>query len=490
MGFDVLGIASQALAAQQLALEVTGNNMANATTPGYAVESVDLTENAPAPSADMPSTIIGDGVTATAVTQATNAFLSTSVNNQTSAVAYATALQQGISQVQNIFEEPQSGGLAEMMNQFSQSWLALSESPTSLSAAESVVQDGQTLASTLNNMSSSLSSEESSVNQNITSQVQQINQYSAQIAQLNQQIATVSTSGQQPLALIDQRNQLLTQLSKLTNISYTSGPADSVDVYIGAHPLVTGKQTYQININTVGVPNSAGTDTFTADQPVWADSGAPVQVHSGSLAGNLALLYQQTISGSTGGPISAGYLTGYGQSLDTLAAQIANTVNNLQESGYAQSGSTATGIPFFTDGQSGTTTNITAGTITVNPNLTPDLVAQSSSANSPGNGSNAETMYNNLTNEVMTIGSSTTTLSGYYQSLVGQVGLDGQNANNLATDSQNTLTSLNNDLQSATGVDLNQQSINMIQEEQSYEAAAKLVTTQQSVVQSLLSAVS
>jgi flagellar hook-associated protein 1 FlgK len=490
MGFDVLGIASQALSAQQLALEVTGNNMANATTPGYAAESVDLTENAPAPNAEMPSTIIGNGVTATAVTQATNNFLSTSVNNQTSAVAYATALQQGISQVQNIFEEPQSGGLAEMMNQFSQSWLALSESPTSLSAAESVVQDGQTLASTLNNMSSSLSSEESSVNQNITSQVQQVNQYSSQIAQLNQQIATVSTSGQQPLALIDQRNQLLTELSQLTNISYTSGPANSVDVYIGAHPLVTGEQTYQININTVGVPNSAGTNTFTADQPVWADSGAPVQVQSGSLAGNLALLYQQSISGSTGGPISAGYLTGYGQSLDTLAAQIANTVNSLQESGYAQSASTPTGIPFFTDGQAGTTSNITAATITVNPALSPDQVAQSSSPSSPGNGSNAETMYNNLTNKVMTIGATTTTLSGYYQSLVGQVGLDGQNANNLATDGQNTLTSLNNDLQSATGVDLNQQSIDMIQEEQSYEAAAKLVTTQQSVIQSLLSAVS
>ncbi|MCY0878407.1 MAG: flagellar hook-associated protein FlgK [Firmicutes bacterium] len=485
MAFQILSIASQALAAQEVALEVTGNNMANATTPGYAVESVDLTENAPAAEGNMPSTLVGNGVSVTAVTRATNAFLSASVNNQTSAVAYATALAQGLSEVQNIFEEPQSGGLAEMMNQFSQSWLNLSENPESLSARQSVIQDGQTLASTLNNMAASLTTEEENVNQNIVSQVQQINQYAAQIAQLNQEIANVSSSGQPPNELLDQRDQLLTQLSQLTNIQYSQGPANSLDVYIGAHPLVTGTETYQIVLNQVGVPNSStGTDTFTAEQPVWADNGAPVQVQSGSLAGNIALLYQQTVSGSTAGPITPGYLTSYGQSLDALTNALVTAVNSYQESGYNLQGASASSTPFFTP--SGTT----AGSISVNSSLTPDALAAASSANNPGDGSNAATIYNVLTNQQMTIGASTATLSAYYQALVGQVGLDGQNANNLESDGQSTLTSLTNDLQSATGVDLNQQAVNMIQEEQSYEAAAKLISTQQTVVQSLLAAVS
>ncbi len=485
MAFQILSIASQALAAQELALEVTGNNMANATTPGYAVESVDLTENAPAAEANMPSTLVGNGVTVTAITRATNAFLSAAVNNQTSAVAYATALAQGLSQVQNIFEEPQSGGLAEMMNQFNQSWLTLSENPESLSARESVIQDGQTLASTLNGMASQLTTEEGNVNQNIVSQVQQVNQYAQQIAQLNQEIANVAGSGQPPNDLLDQRDQLLTQLSKLTNIQYSNGPADSLDVYIGAHPLVTGVQTYQIVLKRVGVPNSStGTDTFTAEQPVWADNGAPVQLQSGSLAGNIALLYQQTISGSTAGPITAGYLTGYGQSLDALTNAIVSLVNSYQESGYNLSGASASSTPFFTP--SGTT----AGSISVNPSLTPDGLGAAATANNPGDGTNAQSLYNALTSGQMTIGTSTTTLSGYYQALVGLVGLDGQNANNLESDGQSTLTSLTNDLQSATGVDLNQQAVDMIQQEQSYEAAAKLIGTQQAVMQSLLAAVS
>lgn len=486
MGFEVLGIAAQAIQAQQLALDVTGNNMANATTPGYHVESVNLTENAPAPDAVMPTTLIGNGVTATAVTRASNAFLSSSVRNQTSASSYATALSQGLSQIQNIFQEPQNGGLAEMMNQFNQSWLSLSENPQSLSARQSVIQDGKTLASTFNNMASALSTEESNLNQNITSQVQQVNQLAGQIAQLNGQIATVSTSGQQPSDLLDQRGQLLTQLSRLVHVSYANGPAGSLDVYIGAHPLVTGEQTYHMATTEVNITNAAGQSTFTAEAPMWSDTGAPVQAQSGSLYGNMALLYHQKISGSSGGPISTGYLTGYGQQLDTLANALAQTVNSAQASGTDLNGKT--GMPFF----SSTTTTaagtpiFSAGGLTVNATLQSSNLAAATPPNASGDGSNAQNLFTQLTGGAVL---NNTTLAANYQSLVGQVGLDGQNANNLTTDSQNTLTSLKNNLQSVTGVDLNQQSVNMIQEQQSYMAAAKLVATQQTMIQSLLSAV-
>ncbi len=490
MGFEVLGIASQAIAAQQLALDVTGNNMANATTPGYHAESVNLTENAPAPDAVMPTTLIGNGVTATAVTRATNTFLSSSVRNQTSANSYATALSQGLNQVQNIFQEPQSGGLAEMMNQFNQSWLTLSENPESLSARESVIQDGKTLASTLNSMANTLTTEEASVNQNIVSQVQKVNQLAGQIAQLNGQIATVSTSGQQPNALLDQRGALLTKLSKLVHISYTNGPAGSLDVYIGSHPLVTGEKTYQVDsksptTSASSPPSTIGGTPVTV--PTWADNQAPVQIKSGSLGANIALLYQLPINGSQWGTPAPGYLTSYGQKLNNLAKTLATTVNTAQGRGFDLNNNA--GAPFFTGGTSSTATQITAGNIQVAQGLSASQLAAASTSGSPGDGSNADALYNALSNQKMTIGSSQTTLSGYYQSLVGQVGLDGQNASNLSTDSKNTLTSLQNDLSSVTGVDLNQQSVSMIQEQQSYVAAAKLITTQQTMIQSLLSAV-
>lgn len=481
MAYEVLGIAAQAIAAQQLALDVTGNNMANATTPGYHVESVDLTENAPAPDAAMLSTLIGNGVTATAVTRATNGFLSSSVRNQTSAVNYATALAQGLNGVQNIFSEPQSGGLAEMMNQFNQSWLTLSESPESTAARESVLQDAKTLASTFNSMANTLSSEESSVNLNIQSQITSINQLAGQISHLNKQIATVSTTGQQPNDLLDQRSELLNQLSKLTNISYSPGPANSLDVYIGDHPLVTGTQTYTMTYTPVSVTNASGVSTFSADVPMWADTNTRVQAQSGSLAGNMALLYSPGTKPS--GNASPGYLTTYGDKLDNLAQSVMATVNKGQANGSSLTGSAGTAL----------FTGTSAATIEVVSTFSANDLAAATYSTTPnaGDGSNASAIYNALSNSSMTIGSSQqVTLSGYYQSLVGEVGLDGQNATQLSSDGQQTLTSLNNELQSVTGVDVNQQSVNMIEEQQSYEAAAKLITTQQTMTQSLLSAVS
>jgi len=143
MAFDILNIASRAIAAQQLALEVTGNNMANATTPGYHVESAVLAEAMPSPDPTEPNALVGQGVDVLTVSRATNAFLSRSVRTQQSILGYDQAKSQGLGEVQNIFQEPAPQGLAETMNAFFQSWLTLSENPTSVAAEEGVIQQGQ-----------------------------------------------------------------------------------------------------------------------------------------------------------------------------------------------------------------------------------------------------------------------------------------------------------------------------------------------------------
>lgn len=471
MAFDILNIASRAIAAQQLALEVTGNNMANATTPGYHVESAVLAEAMPSPDPTEPNALVGQGVDVLTVSRAANAFLSRSVRTQQSILGYDQAKSQGLGEVQNIFQEPAPQGLAETMNAFFQSWLTLSENPTSVAAEEGVIQQGQNLSTVFNQMANTLTSQIASVNQNIGNLVTQVNQLATQIAQINQQIVTVGSSQEPPNNLMDQRSALVDQLSKLVNISYAPGPDNTMDIYIGTHPLVSGNQTSTL----VTTANALG-----FNQPSWADTGAPAAITSGTLGGNMALLY--TSSGSSGSPPGNGYLTGYLQSLNNLASAIVTQVNAQFNAGYTTSG-TAPSQPFFV------TTGTTAATIAVTPNLPPSDIAAASSPNSPGDGSNAAAIFN-LSQTAESIGSLTTTYGQYYTTLVGQVGMDGQSAENAANQDQTTLTSLSNALQSSTGVDINQQSVQMIQEQQSYMAAAKLIQTQQSIIQSLLAAVS
>lgn len=469
MPFEVLSIAARALAAQQLALEVTGNNMANATTPGYRKETANTTEMAPSPDAAEPGTIIGNGVEVTSVTRASNAFLSRSVRTQTSLSGQWSAINQGLTQVQNVFQEPSSAGLSETMSAFFKSFQSLSQNPEDLATRQGVIQDGETLAQTFNQMATTLGNQMQSVNQNVGDDITQINQIAHQISQLNQQIATISTSNQPANDLLDQRGALVDKLSKLVNVSYAPGPAESLDVYIGSHPLVTGSATYAITASQ----NNAG--QFS---PTWADNGQAVQAQSGDMAGNLTLLNT--------------YLPNYLNQLNTLAKSLADQVNTLQESGYGSQGTSTNGIPFFTYNSGGAAgslaVNVTQPSGSTTPVLTPDTIGAAASANSPGDGSQALAMAN-LQNQTLSISGSNTTFNGAYASLVGQVGSDGQNATNQTSQTQSSLTSLKNGLQSETGVDVNQQSVMMIQEEQSYTAAAKMVTAEQSIINSLLQAV-
>jgi flagellar hook-associated protein 1 FlgK len=125
------------------------------------------------------------------------------------------------------------------------------------------------------------------------------------------------------------------------------------------------------------------------------------------------------------------------------------------------------------------------------------MVAAASSAIVPVDGSNALEIANQIGSPEMspTTGSLDTTTTGvtfsqYFTNLVGQVGNDGQHASNQYTSAQTTLSSLQNAQESATGVDVNEQSANLIQEQQSYQAAAQLVSVEQSTMASLLAAVS
>lgn len=465
MSFDVLNIAGRALAAQQIALDVTGNNMANATTPGYQREAVDLTEAPPAPSPLLPGIPMGQGVVVDAITRASNAFLSRSVRTESSISSYWSAITTALGPIQSAFQEPSPTGLAEIMNQFFSSWLTLSQNPTSMAARQAVIENGKNLASVFNNLAQTIVNSQATLNQTVSQDTQVLNTYGQDIAQLNQAIVSSGSAGAPANDLIDQRGELLNKLSHMVNITYTTSASQEVNVYIGGHPLVVNNQSYSLS----AVSNASGLAI-----PTWTDTSQPVDIQSGQFGGTLAARDQ--------------ILPGYLSSLNQLASQLATVINNQETQGY-QYNSSSLAPAFFSVPATG---SITAGSLTVNPNLTPQALG--AAANPPGaSGSNADDGANaltiaNLANQTITALNGT--FNDYYTTLVGTVGTQGQHANQQSQTATNTLTALKNALQSATGVDLNQESAHLIQEEQSYTAAAKLMMTEQTVIQSLLAAVS
>jgi len=456
MSFLMLNIAGRALATQQLAMEVTGNNLTNATTPGYQTETAAITEAPPVPVSELGSNgqagQLGEGTTVSTIQRAHNSFLSQSLRGQMSQTGMWQSENQLLGQIQNTFQEPSSSGLEETLSSFYASYNTLSQNPSSPANQTAVVQQGKIVAQTFNQMASQISDMQTQANQSVQSTVEQINSLSANLANLNQQITTVIGAGQSPNDLEDQRTEALNQLSQLVNISYTqNGTTGADNVYLGGQPLVTDGQNY--DLATVNQPSANG--DYTAVQVTWADtSETPPTIASGSLAGLINVRDQNLASYQN-------QLTSLAQNLQAIVEASASSSPGL----FSSTGPNA------------------ASTLTF-------------SANPGYNGSAATTnqgvlsLYQNLTIGPASATSGSATLLDQYTNLVDQVGSDGQNASTQYQTANTTQTDLSNTLSSQVGVNVDQQSALLIQEQQSYSAAAQLVSTEQATMQSLLQAVS
>jgi flagellar hook-associated protein 1 FlgK len=238
---SIFGIDLSALQAFQQAIEVTSNNVANASTPGYDEESIELETALPQ---DAGGFAIGSGVDVGGRAARLQPGGRDQLNTSQSTLGQLTALQNYTSQIDNLFGTT-AGGLTTALQTYYSGWSAVADDPTSTSARQALLGDASALAANLNSTSSQLQEMNSDVNTRITADVNQINSISTQISSLNTQITQSTGSGQTPNQLLDQRDQLVSNLSQLAGVTTTSNSDGSINVYLGnGQPLVLDQNTY------------------------------------------------------------------------------------------------------------------------------------------------------------------------------------------------------------------------------------------------------
>jgi flagellar hook-associated protein 1 len=280
---DVFGISISALQAYQTALAVTSNNIANANTPGYDRESVDLTAAVPQSNGTAP---IGAGVQVASITRAYSQLSANQLNTSQSALGQLNSLQTYTSQIDNIVGTS-AGGLSTALQNYYNAWSTLSNDPTSTAARQALLSQAQSVQSAFSSTNTQLQGLNTSINQGIQGDVTQINSIGTSIAALNQQIvtATANAGGQPPNDLIDQRDELVSNLSQLVGISTTTDSTGAVNVFVGnGQPLVLNDTATALT--TVG-------NQFNASQLEVASSANPSvsissQITGGDLGGLLA----------------------------------------------------------------------------------------------------------------------------------------------------------------------------------------------------------
>ena len=308
---DAIGISLTALQALQQAIAVTSNNVANANTPGFDVESIDLTEAAPQSNG---SVTLGAGVDVAGVTRAFSQAETNQLNTSQSALGSLNAQQNFTNQIDNLFGTTANGLTTALQTYFS-GWSNVADDPTSTAARQALLGDAQALASSFQSSSTQLNSMNANVNTQITGDVTQINADAQSIAQLNQQIVAGTAGGQTPNTLLDQRDELVSGLSQLVGVTTTLNQDGSMNVFIGTgQPLV--------------LENSTTTLTTVPDQ----FNASELQISSSALAGNS--ISSSITSGDLGGLLQA-----RNQVINPALNQLGQIATALSQSANAQQNS-------------------------------------------------------------------------------------------------------------------------------------------------------
>ncbi len=435
-----LAVAAGALNAQEVAIATINNNIANANTPGYSREVVNL---AAAATSSFDGVEVGDGVDATSVTSVRDQLISLITQQQTSAQSAASAASNVLTGVQTYFSTA-SGTVGDALSTFFSSLSALSADPSNTADRQTVIGNAQDLVQAFQSTSSGLTSAQTGLNTQISGDVAQINQLSSQIASLNAQITSAGHAASGTSTLEDQRSELEQQLSTFTNVAVTtSADGDTITTGSGT-PLVVANQS-------LALATSAGSNGLSQ----------VVDSNDNTVTSDLT-------QGDLGGILSARDTTipAFLSQLDTLANNFAQAFNSAHESGYDLNGNAGTALFSVPASVSGS-----AAAIALTTTSTSAIAA--SSNGSAGNSGNVAAL-TGVQSAPLASGLSPT---DSYASIVDAVGSAVSDANTQSTALQSSLTQLANQQSAISGVSINEESTNLIQYQQAYEAAAEVVTT-------------
>ncbi len=280
---DVFGISVGALQAFQSAIDVTSNNIANANTPGYAKEAVNLTAAAPQSNGVLS---VGNGVVVSGISRSFNQATANQLNASQSSLGNLNALQNYSSQIDNLVGTT-AGGLSTALQSFYSAWSDVANAPTSTATRQALLGKAQSVANSFQSTSTQLDALNSDINSRVTSDVQQINTLGTSISALNKQIviSTAQNGGQAPNELIDQRDQLVSNLSSLTGISTTTDSNGSLNVFLGnGQPLVLQGATTTLTT----IPNQFDASQLEISTSTSNGNSISAAITSGDLGGLLA----------------------------------------------------------------------------------------------------------------------------------------------------------------------------------------------------------
>jgi len=452
--FAGIEIARRALNATQGALNVVGHNLANVNTPGYSRQTPVIVAAEPFA---YDSAIwraspgqIGTGVDLKAIVRVRNAFVEQRLLLSDGERGELQHMRDILANIQSSYGEPSITGLSGLLTAFFNAFQELSRDPESTAVRTLVREKGSLLAAQFRAVSDSLVQTRLDAQRQLITVVEEANSVAGQVAELNAKIAQSVAAGENPNDLQDSRDALIRRLGELVGaeikpeLDGNGRQTGAVNVFVGGYSLVLGDRAQALPTDFA----------ILQGEPYLTDGRENIPLRGGAAAGEIR---------------GISLIEGYRNDLNTLAASLISSVNQLHRAGYGLDG--VNNRAFFAGSN--------AGDIAVHPAILADLSAIAAASPPPaggnlasGNSDNARAIADIVRQRLL----QNQTLGEYYASSLARIGSDARAVEERSAHLDQVVQQLQALRNSTSGVSIDEELTLMLQYQRSYQAAARMLT--------------
>jgi flagellar hook-associated protein 1 FlgK len=498
--FSTLGLGKLALLAQQRAIQVTSNNIANVNTPGYTRQRAVFQSLAPS---FLPEGFpLGGGVDVPRVERMVDESIDAQLQQERSAQGFDVAREAGLARIEGVFEELGDGGIGAALTRFLGAFSDLEDRPGDPTVRQNVVQTAGTLVNLIQDADRRLAAMQLDANQQVEQAVREINQIAGNIAELNRAIFAKEGEGNGAVAsaLRDERSQLLEALAEKIDFASFERDDGQIAVFVGGgFLLVDDDQAATLEVR----PGAGGNPLFF---DVYQNLDGPVngpitsRIASGSLAAAIDLR-DTTIASYRG-------------DLDAFAFTLASRVNQLH---YPAAPDTAYGLVddvqrrFFVDGSAAavpegadlSAVSGAASRLAIHSDLLANARHVAAGRTSlgaglgaaPGDNENASLLaeLSVVTGAFYQVGDApgtpsgpSATLGGFFESVAGRLGAEIQTTRRALSQEELIVAQLEERRGAISGVSIDEEVANLVRFERAYQASARIIQTADELLERLL----
>ncbi|CAN5572579.1 flagellar hook-associated protein FlgK [soil metagenome] len=461
--FGSINTALSGLLAHRQALDIIGHNITNTSTDGYSRRRVELSPMGTwsVPALYARPTVSGGGVGVDGVTRIRDEFLEMQALREHGSAARLGTEAEMLTRIEQTVPEPSDVGMAAQLGDFFAAFDDVANTPKDSAARIALLQQASTVASSLNRVSAEMTNTRKAAIAETATLVSQVNSSAKAIAELNDAIAQATAAGLDPHDLSDERDKLVMGLSDLIGVQARAGENGTVDVTLGGTTLVRGNKAQQLQLaETTPLTGAYAGTGLNKVEVQWAIDGYPAVVTEGRVAGLLNTANKHVPQAMT--------------ELNSVAASLVTTVNALHQTGQGLDTVNDVSLNFWDPA------GMTAETIKISTDIAgqPSRIAAASLGAGPLDATIAQ--------KIAALHTASGGPSDVYQAMIGRLAVETQ-ATGRRSEIQGEVAAQSDDARlSVSGVNLDEELTNLITTQRAYEASARLLTTVDETLDTLI----